>query len=326
MKLKEKRKNKNNAHILARTINTTEAWKNYRQIRNEYSKMIKNASNNYTKQSIKECEGDSKAMWRKIKEITNEKQSEVKVIEKDGQMITDEEQIAEELNNYFIDSIVKLNQTIPKQTEPIIKITKQQITEKFKFKEIKQGDIEEVLKNIKTRGDPEMMNKKIIQDAMKIMGNVLVTIINESLKTGEFPDTWKESTIKPLYKIKNSKNIKNIRPINMLPTYEKIIEKLAVEQLQLHINNNRIITRYQSGYRKGHSCETALNLVINKWKGAIDNDNSIICVFLDFRRAFETLDRNILIKKLEEIGMENNEIEWYKSLLNNRTQTTIIGD
>lgn len=94
----------------------TEAWTNYRKIRNEYSKMIKNASNNYTKQSIKECEGDSKAMWRKIKEITKEKQSEVKSIEIDGNIITNEEEIAEELNNYFIDSIVN-SQTKCNNTE-----------------------------------------------------------------------------------------------------------------------------------------------------------------------------------------------------------------
>jgi Reverse transcriptase (RNA-dependent DNA polymerase) len=199
--------------------------------------------------------------------------------------IVEAKEVAENLNDYFIESNLELNSKIKNMPPPTIKKRiKKCPNEKFKFKKIKYTDIERVLKEIKSNSDPEMINKNIIIDAMPIIGNKLVKIINESFEKGEFPETWKQSTIKPIYKTKNSKNIKNIRPINMLPTYEKIIEKLADEQLQKYVDKNNIINENQSGYRKAHSCETAINMVIQKWKEAIDDNKKIVCVFLDFSR------------------------------------------
>lgn len=157
---------------------------------------------------------------------------------------------------------------------------------------------------------------------MPIIGEYLVNIINESVEMGEFPESWKMSTIKPIYKVKNSKNVQNISPVNMLPTYEKVLEKLADEQLQKYIDTNKII----SGYRKAHSCETSINMIIQKWKEAIDDNKMILCVFIDLSRAFETIDRDILIEKMKEIGIENNELNWYRTYLKDRKQITIIGN
>lgn len=83
--------------------------------------MLKKTSNNYTKKSIIECKGDSKAMWRKIKEITKEKQSEVNKVEIEGNEILDVKQVAETLNNYFIESITDLNSKIENMPPPIQK-------------------------------------------------------------------------------------------------------------------------------------------------------------------------------------------------------------
>lgn len=326
-KLLKMKKSKIETYKIAKQTNDSDTWIKYKTIRNRYSKMIKMASNNYTKQSIKECKGDSKAMWRKIKELTKEKQSEVHSIEIKGIEISDKNQVAEKLNDYFIESIQELNKNIKPMPDPIIKKNNERTQiEKFKFEQIKYEDIERIIKNIKTKSDIDMINKNVIINSMPIIGDKIVKIINESFSKGEFPETWKQSQIKPIYKVKNSKNMKDIRPINMLPTYEKIIEKLADEQLQRHIDKNKIITENQSGYRKGHSCETSINMVIQKWKEAIDEDKTIICVFLDFSRAFETIDREILIEKLHEIGIENNELNWYKTYLANRTQTTKVGN
>lgn len=325
--LRKLKKERDEAYKQTKGTKNGDLWITYKKLRNKYSKMIKSTSNDYTKRSIKECEGDSKAMWRRIKEITNEKQSEVDRIELNGNEICDEKEIAETLNNYFIESINDLNTNIKQMPPPRIKKNEKKRThEKFKFRNIEEKDIERVLKQIKTKSDPEMINKNILLDAMPVIGNIFVKIINESFKKGEFPDSWKMSTVKPIFKAKNSKNVKNIRPVNMLPTYEKVIEKLADEQLQEYLDKHKLINENQSGYRKAHSCETAINLVIQKWKEAIDKNKTILCIFIDLSRAFETIEREKLIERLREIGVGKNAIKWYRSYLTNRTQTTVINN
>jgi Reverse transcriptase (RNA-dependent DNA polymerase) len=97
-------------------------------------------------------------------------------------------------------------------------------------------------------------------------------------------------------------------------------------QLQEYLDINNILLNIQSGFRKSHSCETALNFVIADWKDAMDNNQTTVALFLDLKRAFETVDRKILLKKLERIGVRGVEKEWFESYLTGRTQRTKIDD
>ena len=98
------------------------------------------------------------------------------------------------------------------------------------------------------------------------MGESILNIINNSLQSGEFPDSWKMAMVTPIQKISKTKKCKEFRPINTLKTMEKILEKVMKEQLEAYIEKHKILTRYQSGFRKNFSCETTVNFVINKWK------------------------------------------------------------
>lgn len=117
-------------------------------------------------------------------------------------------------------------------------------------------------------------------------------IINKSLKFGSFPKLWKTSTIIPIPKIQKVRKCEDFRPINMLLTMEKVLETVVKIQLMEYIEEQHILVDVQSGYRKTFSCETALNLVLTNWKHLNDDNNDIICVFLDLKRAFETIERS----------------------------------
>lgn len=84
----------------------------------------------------------------------------------------------------------------------------------------------------------------------------------------------------------------------MLSTLEKLLETIVKDQLIEYMEKNDLLTKWQSGYRKRHSCETALNLVISNWKKLLDKNLCVIAVFLDMKRAFETIDRKRLLEKL----------------------------
>jgi hypothetical protein len=97
------------------------------------------------------------------------------------------------------------------------------------------------------------------------------------------------------------------------------------EQLVKYLEENKILASQQSGFRASHSCKTALNLVLSSWKDSIQNNKIIVSVFLDLKRAFETIDRDALFKKLELYGIKNNELTWFQSYLNGRRQVTKFG-
>lgn len=130
----------------------------------------------------------------------------------------------------------------------------------------------------------------------------------------------------PIPKVPGTVKCEEFRPVNTLPTYEKVLEEAVRESLEYHISVNQIVIDEQSGFRKHHSCESTLNLVMMNWKGKIGNGKIIVAVFLDLRRAFETVDRKRLIWKLERLGVKRTELEWFKSYLSQRTQVTKFGD
>lgn len=111
----------------------------------------------------------------------------------------------------------------------------------------------------------------------------------------------------PIPKINGSVTEKEYRGINVLPFHEKYIEKILKDQLTDFLSTHNILMENQSGFRAKHSCESAMNLVIANWKQQLDEGKVIIAVFLDFKRAFETLDRDILLQKLWKYGIRGKE-------------------
>lgn len=125
-------------------------------------------------------------------------------------------------------------------------------------------------------------------------------------------------------KVKNAKKPEDWRPINMLPTYEKILEDVVCKQLTQFIEQEGLLCVQQSGFRRGHSCETSICWLINEWKKEIEKGKSIIAIFLDLKRAFETIDRSILLVKLHKYGIRDIEQKWFQSYLSGRSQKVKI--
>lgn len=197
-----------------------------------------------------------------------------------------------------------------------------QVNATFKFKNINLLDLRKIMKDIKSKGDPENIKVTTLMDSIDIIGDTLLSIINDSFNNGIFPENWKTTTIIPIPKISKTKKCEEFRPINMLPSSEKVIELTAKKQLTSYLEDQNIIIEEQSGFRSSHSCESALNFVLNEWKTDIEGNCVVIAVFLDLKRAFETLDRNILIEKLNKYGIKDKEAAWFSSYLSNRHQKT----
>ncbi|KMQ86284.1 rna-directed dna polymerase from mobile element jockey-like protein [Lasius niger] len=160
----------------------------------------------------------------------------------------------------------------------------------------------------------------ILKAAFPVIREELLGLINISLSKGQCPDGWKTSTIVPIPKLTNLKKASEYRPINILPTYEKILELVVKDQLEAYFDSNDVITVHQFGFRKHHSCETAIQVIIDKWKLIISRGKMVGVIFMNLKRAFETVDRGRLLKKLHDYGIRENVLAWLRSYLCNRKQ------
>lgn len=299
-------------------------WMQYSSTNKLYRNNVKVTKSFYIKNKLSAARGDQKKMWRVLKEILNGNKDDLPAfVEFNGMLKSDSAEIANELNEYYVESIKAINESIPVVNDDYPVIDYQ--CSNFQFKTVTIGDIERVLRNITSHGDCENINKKVLNDIIPVVSDLYLDVINTSLQQGEFINDWKLSIIAPTPKVPGAKKCEELRPINMLPTYEKVFEGVVREQLANHTSTNNIIIEEQSGFRNKHSCETAINSVIADWKKELDGGKKVIAVFLDLKRAFETINRRRLIKKMEGYGIKGKEIRWFRSFLTGRTQSTKYG-
>lgn len=145
-------------------------------------------------------------------------------------------------------------------------------------------------------------------------------IINTSIATCTFPDIWKLAIVRPLPKHSAPVELKDLRPISILPCMSKIMEKAVCVQLTAFIENNCILPEAQSGFRKGRSTTTALLDVTDTILCDQDQGMGTLLVLLDFSRAFDSLNLNLLLSKLNYYGFDSEALRWFNSYLSHRCQ------
>ena len=156
------------------------------------------------------------------------------------------------------------------------------------------------------------------------MSPSITYLVNKSLLSGIFPQPWKEAKISPIFKSGCRDDVNNYRPISILPTLSKFIEKWIHKQLMSFLNSYSLLHKQQSGFREGHSTESALILMIDSWLKAINDGKFVGCLMVDFRKAFDLVDHNLLLQKLRLYKCDENSLQWFNSYLSNRTQMVSI--
>lgn len=321
--IRRMKREKINKYQIAMYENTGEAWSNYRAFRNIYKVKLQNEKKKYINNKIT-LANDQKEMWRQIKNLILKKRSEstIETVIFNTIEYTNKYEIAENFNKYFVTSIESIRSAINNvQYIPNLPV----INHQFKFRAISIEDLKSICKTLKNKPDFNKISSKMILDNLDTIGKVMLDIINTSFRTGIFPENWKTSMITPIEKISKTKKCEEFRPINALQTCEKLMEKVVKEQLEQYMESYGLLSKYQSGYRKKFSCETAVNYVINKWK-KVEKNKSVVGIFLDFKRAFETIDRNILLQKLFHYGIRDTELQWFQSYLTGRKQITKVNN
>ena len=197
----------------------------------------------------------------------------------------------------------------------------------FQLKTVTETMVAKVINNISTnaRGVDGITLDMILLTLPRTLG-VITAMVNCSIRTAVFPEAWKEALVKPIPKVRDPTELKDIRPISILPFLSKIIEKIVCTQMTEYLEANNILPQKQSGFRASRGTATALMDVIDDILAGQDRGEGTILVLLDFSRAFESINTSLMISKLTYYGFNDATVKWFTSYLTGRTQRVEVCD
>ena len=301
----------------------------YTRYKNAYNIAIRKARENYYKNAL---ENDNKNvnLWKITNEMLNNK-TEITgpdvIQNNDGTLLYDDKSKAELFNTYFSTIGEKMNSKIVDCNTDFASFMPNKLNKSIKLNEITESEIKAIIKRLttKTSAGIDQISQKLIKIVESEISPILLKLINFSIKDRIYPKCLKIAKIIPIYKSGNKSNCNNYRPISLLSTFNKIFELKLKDELSSFIEKNNILYIDQYGFRKYHNTIDALincyDHIINETR----SKNKIIGIFIDFQKAFDTIDNNILIKKLEYYGITGPFNALLKSYITNRSCITKIG-
>ena len=320
--LKESIKRKNKLYRISLKHRTSYNFNLYREYRNKLNTLLKMEEKNYYQSLILANKSNLKKTWGIIKQVINElKYPKLSEFSHNCSISNDKKSIANAFNDYFVNIGPTLASKIPQLGIDYRDFMPQQNNMSFFLCPAEELEVKKIILQLKdgAPGKDGIMSKaiKCISDHVAAP---LTRLTNLSFSQGVFPNELKIALVSPLYKAKDPMIFSNDRPISLLSLFSKILEKLMYNRLLSLLNKCKVINKNQFGFRNNHSTYMALLIMLENIRNALDNGECAVGIFLDFQKAFDTVDHNILLDKLFNYGIRGIALEWFKSNLSNRHQ------
>lgn len=302
----------------------------YKRYRNRLNSLLHKAEKQYYKEKFELYKSDIKLTWKTIKCILNNGNfnESVETVVINGQPVNDKTIIANKFNEYFTNIGPALANKIPDSAVSPVSYLKGDYKNSFVMYETTASELISVVKKFKpkTSAGYDGIPVNIMKLSIDFIAPHLTKIINKSFETGTVPDQLKVAKVCPIYKSGEKSDISNYRPISILPSFSKIFEKLAYSRLLNYLDKYKILNDCQFGFRSNRSTSMAVLEMTDKISAAMENNQFSVGVFVDLSKAFDTLDHNILLNKLNYYGIRGIAYNWFKSYLCNRCQYVCLDD
>ena len=313
-------------------------WEMYKKSRNKVNINIRKTKSEYFVNKIRDCANvkDPKKSWSLINSLLgkNSKSTHINELKVNNNTITDSTLIAESLNNYFINIGPQLASDTSFYEEPDNDLNNENVSgarlsqnTSFHFSQIEIHNVYSILNNLKANKSTglDKIPAKILKLSAEIIAPSLTYIFNLSLASGIYINEWKRARVTPIYKSEDKTKCENYRPISILPVISKVLEKEIFRQLYGYLTDNDLLSKLQSGFRPKHSTLSALIQMCDDWLSNMDVGKINCVVFLDIRKAFDSINHEILLKKLNlNFGISGNALKWFDSYIKDREQQCIV--
>ena len=253
-------------------------------------------------------------------------------------VVADEKALTTLMNNYFVSIIADLDLKRDSKNfydtpasvhnhQSILKIKKSfNVTDLFSFHEITEDEIRKEISKLHVSkatavGD---ITAEMLKSAIDVHVSLLTKIINSSIRNGCFPYELKAAEVTPIFKKNNNLNKENYRPVSVLPNVSKIIERAMYIQIENFTEDK--LSKLLTGLRKNHSTQYCFVKMLEKWKNTLDKGNFVCAMFMDFSKAFGTINHDLLIARLGAYGFQEDTLVFMKSYFTNRKQRVRVNN
>ena len=300
----------------------------YKSSKYNIDKLIKEKKKTFYKSKLEQNIGRPKELWKTLKSLglPSKKASTSKIFLKEGEKISyDDANNASIFKTFYSSLADNLLAKLPSPSgkygiNSVKSYYKNSLSTKFNISQLETQNVLEILQSLNSEKAAGIDNIpcKFLKDGANILAKHICQICNLSIKQSLFPHQCKIAKIKPLFKKGSKTDPKNYRPISLLPLISKIIERVIFDQTQEFLQKQNVFCRYQSGFRKNYSTDLCLSYLCDKVKKGFDCNLFTGMILIDLQKSFDTINHEILIKKMECIGFSEETLSWFKSYLSHR--------
>ena len=297
----------------------------YNTARNRATRELKRSKIEHHRKNFESLSMNIKKTWDAIRKLVNVKKSthfSISQLNINGKISDDPDEITNKINSYFVNVGPQTEKGVPK----VPNITPEKFLRNrnqfnFIIAHISEEEILKVIESLPNKSTgPASLPLKLLKVVADIIVVPLCNIINLSFSTGVFPEVWKIAKVIPLHKGGSTEELNNFRPISLLSIFDKIIEKLMHVRLYAFLEEHNILCKNQFGFKKKSNCAHSLIEITERIKESIDEGKFGCGIFIDLKKAFDTVNHKILLLKLEHYGVRGAILKWFESYLTNRTQ------
>ncbi len=284
---------------------------------------IRKAKRNLEINISKEAKTNPKKFFQYIRSKKTVKDKIGPIKDTDNVFFSDSKNMATILNNFFHNVFITENIS-PLPTA--INMFQKSENEKLKIDEISEDDITKYLRNLdpnKSTG-ADNISSRLLRECQDELRLPLTLLFNKSIREGEVPSHWKCANVTPIFKKGNKSEAGNYRPISLTSTVIKILEKILRDKITAFLDKHDLILDTQHGFRNNRSCLTNLLEFFNHITSNYDERVPSDIIYLDFRKAFDTVPHKRLLIKLKAHGIGENICAWVESWLSNRKQRVVL--
>ena len=296
----------------------------YKEYRNKLSLLIRKAEKMHYADIISKNKSNLKKVWGILKGIINRSKKSVSQERfklNDNTLTTDKQMISEKFNDFFVGIGPSLANKIQPQNIAPEQYLGDRILQSIYLSPVTESEILKIIKDMKNAASGyDDISPQTLKMSVHHIIVPLTYVCNMSLQQGVFPSELKIANVLPLYKASDPMQFNNYRPVSLLTSLSKVFEKMMYNRLLSFLDKFKILIELQFGFRQRHSTYMALLLLIDELTKALENKDYAVGIFLDFSKAFDTVNHVILLCKLDHYGIRGSALDWFQSYLKDRKQ------